>query len=331
MKGISSIQKRIKSIWNRRIRKPLLSVVVPVYNGEKTIGRCLDSLLNQTQRRIKIICVNDGSTDKTAQLLKKYQLRNRRIKVINQNNDGRSAARNAGLIAVKTKYVMFCDDDDEYEPNMCESMLNAVEDNKTDLAVCGIKVVYKVHSEMKESDEEYYRLKFDGKRDIDDEVIIQTDVSVCNKIFRMSIIDDYRIQFPDGLDNEDYYFYNAYMSVAKTVYFVNQKLYTYIRHEDSIMSENFEKKKFSIDHLIVAEKLFDFYEKNGFLKGHRDLFWRQWIASFWFSYEHSGKKYFSWIREEAGKFLDDNYEKFKPSDKELQKMKDDIVKVLNNK
>ena len=73
MKGISSIQKRIKSIWNRRIRKPLLSVVVPVYNGEKTIGRCLDSLLNQTQRRIKIICVNDGSTDKTAQLLKKYQ------------------------------------------------------------------------------------------------------------------------------------------------------------------------------------------------------------------------------------------------------------------
>ena len=65
MKGISSIQKRIKSIWNRRIRKPLLSVVVPVYNGEKTIEQCINSIRNQTYDRIELIIVDDGSTDDT--------------------------------------------------------------------------------------------------------------------------------------------------------------------------------------------------------------------------------------------------------------------------
>ena len=262
MNNISAVLRRIKSIWNRRIRRPLVGVVVPIYNGEKTIKRCLNSIMNQTQKRLIIICVNDGSTDKTAQILEDYQLKDRRIRVINQENGGRSAARNAGLSAVKTKYVMFCDDDDEYEPDMCESMLNVIEDSQADIAACGIKVTYKTHSEMRESDDEYYRLKYEGKKDIDDEVIIQTDVSVCNKIFRVNIIKNYDIQFPDGLDNEDFYFYNAYMSAAKTIYFLNKKLYNYIRHSDSIMSDNFEKKKFSVDHLVVAEKLFDFYRKS---------------------------------------------------------------------
>lgn len=331
MNNISAVLRRIKSIWNRRIRRPLVSVVVPIYNGEKTIKRCLNSIMNQTQKRLIIICVNDGLTDKTAQILEDYQLKDRRIRVINQENGGRSAARNAGLSAVKTKYVMFCDDDDEYEPDMCESMLNVIEDSQADIAACGIKVTYKTHSEMRESDDEYYRLKYEGKKDIDDEVIIQTDVSVCNKIFRVNIIKNYDIQFPDGLDNEDFYFYNAYMSAAKTIYFLNKKLYNYIRHSDSIMSDNFEKKKFSVDHLVVAEKLFDFYRKSDFLKNHKDLFWRQWIASFWFSYEHSDKKYYSWIKEEAGRFLENYYEKYKPSNKELQNWKDDVVKTLSDK
>ena len=85
----------------------------------------------------------------------------------------------------------------------------------------------------------------------------------------------------------------------------------------------------SIDHLLVAEKLFQFYRKNGFLEEHRDLFWRQWIASFWFSYEHSEKKYHKAINERAKVFLDRYYEKYEPSDLELQKYKKDIITTIN--
>ena len=327
----AGIKRRIKSIYNRRLKRSLITVVVPIYNGEKTIGECLDALLSQTQKRIKVICVNDGSTDKTLKILKKYRIRSWKIRIINQENSGRAAARNAGLRVAKTKYVMFCDDDDKYDMNMCELMLNAIEDSSADLAICGIKMAYEVHSEMKKSDDEYYRLKFSGKKDISDDIVLQTDVSVCNKIFRTDIIRENNIRFPDGLNNEDFFFCNAYMSVAKTIYFLDRKLYNYIRRKGSIMSDAFDKKTFSIDHLLVAEQLFYFYRKNGFLEDHKDLFWRQWIASFWFSYEHSKKEYIDTVNEEAGVFLDKNFERYLPSEKELIKMKGDIEKTINNK
>ena len=106
MNNISAVLRRIKSIWNRRIRRPLVSVVVPIYNGEKTIKRCLNSIMNQTQKRLIIICVNDGSTDKTAQILEDYQLKDRRIRVINQENGGRSAARNANEFGLRKKQII---------------------------------------------------------------------------------------------------------------------------------------------------------------------------------------------------------------------------------
>ena len=311
--------------------KSKVSIIVPVYNCEKMIGNTLERLVKQTLKEIEIVCVNDGSTDDSLEILNRWTKKDKRIKVVNQKNGGLSAARNTGIRNASSPYLMFCDGDDLFDKKMCKIMVNAIEREDVDIVACGTEVKYDAHSEIAGSDENYYRIKFVGRRYIDDEITAKTDVSVCDKLFKAELINKNKICFPNDLNNEDYYFYNAYMSVAKTIYFVNQKLYTYIRHEDSIMSENFEKKKFSIDHLIVAEELFNFYEKNGFLKGHRDLFWRQWIASFWFSYEHSGEQYFSWIREEANKFLDNNYEKFKPFDKELQKMKDDIVKVLNKR
>ena len=323
-------KKRIKSFLKRRVLPAPISVIVPIYNGERTLRKCLDKLLEQTQRRIKIICVNDGSTDGTEQILKEYSQKDRRIVVINQENGGRSAARNMGLLAVKTKYVMFCDADDWYESNMCENILDAIEKSNADLAICGIKMIYESHMEMMESDENYYKVYFDGKRKVNDEVISRTNGSVCNKIFRMDIIRRNKINFPQGLHTaEDFYFYNAYMSVSKTAYFLNQKLYNYRRHPDSIMSANFDKKKVSIDDILVAEKLFDFYKKTGFLNKHKDLFWRQWIASFWASYKYSAKKYHWMVKEEAWRFLDKYYERYKPTDSEIVKWKNDIVKTLN--
>ncbi|MBQ1298826.1 glycosyltransferase family 2 protein [Candidatus Saccharibacteria bacterium] len=311
------------------MRAPV-SVIVPVYNGEKTIGQCLDSLVEQSHKKIKIICVDDGSTDGTSEILNRYRKKYRRVQIINQKNGGRSLARNTGLKAVKTKYVMFCDSDDWYEKNMCENMIDAMERSRADLVVCGVNMVYETHDEMKESDENYYKLNYSGEQQIDDEKISKTNGSVCNKIFKMDVVRGNKICFPKDLNTaEDYYFYCAYMSVSKTVYFLNQKLYNYRRHDNSIMSNNFNKKKLSMDDILVAEKIFNFYRKNGFIMEHKDLFWRQWIASFWASYRYSAEKYHWKIKEEAEKFLDKNYEKYKPSDSEIIEWKNDIVLTLN--
>ena len=101
-----------------------VDIVVPVYNVEKYISDCLDSLLAQTMKDIRIICVNDGSTDESLDIVNRYAEKDSRIIVINQKNGGRSAARNAGLRKVTAPYVMFCDSDDYYLPDTCKLMEN---------------------------------------------------------------------------------------------------------------------------------------------------------------------------------------------------------------
>lgn len=307
--------------------KAKISVVVPVYNVEEFLPKCLDSLIGQTYKNIKIICVDDGSTDGSLKTLRDYEKKDKRILVTSKKNGGLSSARNAGLKKCDTEYVMFCDSDDYYASRMCEKMLSTIEKDNSDLVVCTQNVIYLTHDEMRESDRNYYRLNYVGKQYIHEELVLKTDVSVLNKIFRMDIIKKHNIEFPEGLNNEDFYFYNAYMSVSSSISFVNQKLYNYVRREGSIMSENFDADKLSLDHLMVAEKLFDFYKKTDFLARHKNLFWKQWVMSFWFSVEHSSKKYKEEIFEKARDFIRKNFEEWMPDDKEV---KWEVKRILNN-
>lgn len=298
--------------------KPIVSVIVPVYNGEDTIECCLDSLMRQSLPNIEVICVNDGSTDNTLDILSNYEKKFNNIKVVTCKNGGRSIARNVGIEKCRTKYIMFCDDDDFYSPDMCRKMVNAMLNNDVDIAICGTNIKYNAHDEMRRSDEVYYGLKFSGARRIDDRVIESTDVSVWNKIFKREIIEQNSIRFPEKLNNEDYFFYNAYMSVSVSAYFLREKLYNYIRQEDSIMSNIYSGKESSWDHLIVAERLFDFYKKTGFLAKHKDLFWRQLVASYWFSLEHSTRDIEKKIRIEAKSFIRKNYKEWEPENKKVR-------------
>ena len=300
--------------------KAKVTIVVPVYNGEKSIKECLDNLTGQTLKEIEIVCVNDGSQDDSLQIIEDYIKKDARVRVVSQENGGLSAARNTGIKHTKTPYVMFCDCDDVFAPSMCEKMVEAMDKHDVDVVACGTEVEYVAHAEIAESDTNYYRIKFTGRNYINEEIVAKTDVSVCDKIFRMEIIKEHKIEFPEKLNNEDYYFYNAYMSVANTVYFITQKLYKYIRHEGSIMSENFDKNAYSPDHLLVAKKLFEFYKKNGFLERHKDFFWGQFSESYWFSYEHSAKKYHKKIQSLAKEFIGENYSKYEPATPRIKRL-----------
>lgn len=113
----------------------MISIIVPVYNSEKYIDRCLDSILNQTYKDLEIVLVNDGSNDQSLKILENYALRDTRIKVVNQENKGVAAARNTGLDNATGDYILYVDSDDWIENNMVERMVEL--SANADIVFCG--------------------------------------------------------------------------------------------------------------------------------------------------------------------------------------------------
>ena len=256
-----------------------LTIIVPVYNVEKYLAGCLDSLLAQTLKDIDIICVDDGSTDDSPKILKHYAEQDNRIRIITQKNSGQGAARNAALKFVTTELVTFVDSDDILAPNAYELALSKMTDD-IDFVHFGIQTVGCRSKEIQQSDDDYYNIKFLNRVKTDENVLKNSDVSPCNKIFRKSIIDKYKILFPEGLRYEDAYFFYVYGMRSKFGFYIKDKLYTYIRHDGSIMTQTFENKPgHSIDHVKIVIKIYEYLVEN-------DLFqkWRHYFAYLFFAY-----------------------------------------------
>lgn len=117
----------------------LISIIIPVYNAEKYINRCIKSIVNQSYQELEIIVVNDGSTDNSLSICETLAMQDNRIKVISQENGGVSKARNTGLRLVKGEYVMFLDSDDYMLPDMCKTMLDVLHSKQADCVICGIQ------------------------------------------------------------------------------------------------------------------------------------------------------------------------------------------------
>lgn len=268
--------------------KAKLSVVVPIYNVEDYVGKCLQSIVNQTMSDIEIICVDDGCQDRSVEYIEKYWKSDPRITIIHESNRGLAGARNYGMHSSHAKYVMFCDSDDYYEPKICQKMYEAINQNNTDLAICGIKMSYSSGYDKYRNDRLYYDLKFIGKHDITKDVLEMTDVSACNKIFRQSFIKKYDLHFPEGLLYEDYYFTKSYMLLAKSIYFVDEKLYNYVRRSNSIMVSTFSGYNRALDHMRVYLWLFDDYIiKYNLIDSKVDYFINEFCAMFNFSKKYS--------------------------------------------
>ena len=120
--------------------KPVISVIIPIYNSEKYLSECLNSVVNQTLHDIEIICVNDGSTDSSLEILEDYQSKDKRIKIINQEHNNAGSARNKGLEIARGEYLSFLDSDDYFDLNMLKEMyLTAKSDNKIEIVIAKSK------------------------------------------------------------------------------------------------------------------------------------------------------------------------------------------------
>lgn len=250
---------------------PLISIIMPVYNAEKYLKKSLGSLTAQTFQNIEIICIDDGSTDNSSNIISELASKDKRIVFLTQSNSGPARARNLGLQNAQGKYIMFCDSDDWYEPDMCQVMLNHI--SAADITICNANVIDE-HPDTSRTDHVgYYKNKYSGIQSINHMLIRQTNVVLWNKIFKKDIIDKYGINFPNEREYDDDCFYLQYMSVIFSADFISDNLYNYLRREDSIMGKVCAKKEKSIfDRLYVAKYYYDFICRHNLKQRYNDIF-----------------------------------------------------------
>ena len=256
-------------------KEPLVSIVVPFYNVEPYIEQCINSLTAQTMRDIDIICVDDCGTDKSMEIVERLAKTDERIKVIhNKQNSGLSESRNNGVRACNAEYIMFCDSDDFFAPDMCEKMYNAITADGADLAICGTEVIYEADHDQKQSDDAYFAVRHNGTMEKDMDIMRWYAVCAWNKIYKREIMTKYDVWFPRGLKYEDEFFYPAYLTYTHKIAFVPEKLYKYRRRAGSIMNTTFSQKhKLNTDSLKIAIAYWDWTATHDSIGDNVDWYW----------------------------------------------------------
>ena len=207
-----------------------VSVIVPVYNVEKYLDRCLDSLVNQTLKEIEVIIVNDGSPDNSQKIIDKYAKKYKNIKAYKKENGGLSDARNYGIKKANGKYIAFVDSDDYVSTNMYELMYNKAMQANFDMVVCNINYVYENNNKIMKA---YSNIKEDGT-DIKN-AMINIYPAAWNKIFKKELFNN-GIEFKKGVWFEDVEFIYRMLPRVKNIGVVNEHLNWYLQREGSITS-----------------------------------------------------------------------------------------------
>ncbi len=251
-----------------------ISIIIPVYNAENFIGRCLDALINQTYPNIEILCINDGSADNSLKILQEYAAKDKRIKVFSQSNSGPAQARNVGLQNMTGEYLMFCDSDDWYEPQMCERMLETIINKKVDFVACNSNILAQEEKHGRtQKDIEYNTMTLSGKFSLDLHQKAATNVLLWNKIFKTQKIREYGLSFPAGYEHDDMSFIHQYLAVSQNFYALPERLYNYVLRENSLMGKLFNGKSHSkiFDPLFSTQYTINFLERTNLLNENADF------------------------------------------------------------
>jgi len=245
---------------------PKISIIIPIYNVEKYLKKCLDSLIVQTLSDIEIICVNDGSTDSSLSILEEYCQKDSRIKIINQKNMGPGIARNTGITMATSEYIGFVDPDDWVDKNMFETMYKTARKRDADMVECDFYMCFE-GSKRKKIRCLFHSLKTIWKIPIQLGVIyswknVKTSVfkglraMVWNRIYRRKMLMDNSILFPEG-SGEDYPFSIDAVLSAKRIVHCGKILYKYLIRNNSLSNGGSVSLPFAIDHPKLLKQILD--------------------------------------------------------------------------
>ncbi len=237
-----------------------ISVIVPVYNIEQYLPRCLDSILSQTHRNLEIIVVDDGSTDNSAYVIRRYAKKDKRIVPIFKRNSGVSDTRNKALDRAKGDYVGFVDGDDYIEPNMFEILLDNALQYNADISHCGYQMVFPSRVDY------YFNTgtvrEQDNRRGLTDLMSGNNLVEpgIWNKLYTREVIGKTRMA-SDIKINEDYLFNVEVFRNARKSVFEDKPLYHYILRKNSAATSEISEKKL-FDGITVRERIMHLFENN---------------------------------------------------------------------
>ena len=234
-----------------------LSVIVPCYNSEKYIGKCLDSLVNQTMKDIDIIVINDGSCDNSLNIINEYAKKYPNIKVYTKENEGIAEARNFALDKVETAYFGFLDSDDYVESTMFEKMYQKAIETNAQVVISNFNWV----------EDGKLRLEKEGPYEAHQDMMVKLFASLWNKIYDTNFIKSTNIRFPKGNRYEDAYFLYCLSAKVERLAFVDEAFVYYVQHGKSITHTNNHEVK---NMITVFKKIVEYYQQIGEYENYHD-------------------------------------------------------------
>lgn len=232
---------------------PLISVIVPVYNSENYLDRCIKSIVEQTYTNIEVILVNDGSKDSSPAICDKWALQDSRITVIHKQNEGDHKARNCGIEIAKGEYVIMIDNDDYMEPDMLEFLLNLIVEHNADISRCGFWFEHESDgSQICASNDTSVKIFDYNQRMID--LLMSNHISgvIWNKLYKTSFLKKYSLQEMDGASDDILFNYRMCLDNPVTVYCDIPK-HHYVIRKESMTNSKFGYGAFDI---IRAKNIF---------------------------------------------------------------------------
>lgn len=250
-------------------KTPLISIIIPVFNVEKYLHRCLDSIIKQTYTNLEIILVNDGSTDNSGKICDDFSKTDKRIKVIHQSNKGLSGARNTGLTYVNGDYIGFVDSDDWVEPSFFEAMLQTITTKDVDIVECNIQ---KANTKLEFYNEsKIKKVIIENRNEAITRIIKNQSFSVWRRIYKTKLVSD--IRFIEGKNSEDVYYTLEVFDRISNIALIDNKLYNYFIGGNSITRGAYRLKTLdSVEAAIYLTNRINKNETDANLKKSANLF-----------------------------------------------------------
>ena len=238
--------------------QPKISVIVPVYNTEKYLSKCLDSILNQTLTDIEVIIVNDGSTDNSQQIIEDFVKKDTRISFIVKENGGLSDARNVGIEASIGMFLAFIDSDDYIDPIMFQTMFDLAEKHQSEIVMCDLVKVDENGNEFRDLPQ---------SPQLPDKIILKENFTIfgemscfaCNKIFKKSLFNQHK--FKKGIHFEDIELIPKLILNSTIISKVNQPFYKYFERQDSITKTHTAK---GLDMFFAVNEVSDYFKLSNY-------------------------------------------------------------------
>ena len=274
---------------------PKVSIVIPVYNVEEYLRDCLDSIINQTLKDIEIICINDGSTDNSLQILEEYAQKDNRIILLEQENQGQGIARNNGIAIAKGKYIGFVDSDDFISKDYFKALYETIILEDSDIVFTDNIIEFENKNQIKEQKNK--------KRSKTASIIVTPQVVdkymhncvIWTKLYKTSMLKENNIYFVSKLKYEDLLYYYAVMIYSKRISFCNEGVYYYRKNPAGTTRK--AKTEDNLDMLKIFEEIYKLFDKNNLLNTYE-------LPYSWLIYRKTQNPNYKRYREEILKLID---------------------------